>query len=140
MGTMYIGGYAIECVCQALVCYYQACLETPIKGAKAHRLSTYLGVTPRYLAPDITRNLTLPGPLKDAWQDVSTYWMCNYLRYNFNDGIEGHAKIFIEQVLIVHGYLSREIVTKLKSLGQLVNASEYEATYKSVHTQLRTLL
>ncbi|WP_242541052.1 HEPN domain-containing protein [Phormidium pseudopriestleyi] len=102
-GSMYLGGYAIECSLKSLICYKEEksnLKETKpfkdgLQGSNLHNLTQLLGnVESIEKAIELDRT----KGYKTAWTTVCSLWRSDDLRYSNKLGDEQECKNFIEAV------------------------------------------
>lgn len=107
LGSIYLGGYAVECSLKSLICYEQGednfRKTTPFKeklrGSELHNLAKLLSFSPlvqRTIKLDITKDY------EKAWNTVSSLWRNANLRYSGGLGTEKDSKDFIEAAEKLH--------------------------------------
>jgi hypothetical protein len=108
-GSVYIGGYVIECSLKALICYEEhkanfketLAFKKGLQGASLHNLAMLLSNT----SLQRTIQLDRTGKLKDAWNIIASTWINDELRYSEKLGDELKSEKFIEAVKIWHKVL-----------------------------------
>lgn len=109
-GSIYLGGYAIECSLKALICYLERknnfkdtiTFKNGLQGSELHSLVKLLRDIPkvqRAIQVDRTNGY------KDAWNTVSFLWRNDELRYSEKTGDEEESKHFIQAVKLLHQFL-----------------------------------
>lgn len=109
-GSIYLGGYAIECSLKSLICYEEnknnfkdtRIFNKGLQGSELHSLTKLLSSL-----PSIQRTIALDrtNSYKDAWNTVSSLWRNDELRYSDTDGKEEESQRFIKAVKILHQFL-----------------------------------
>lgn len=109
-GSIYLGGYAIECSLKSLICYEQAqnnfkdteIFKKGLKGSELHSLTKLLGSI-----PTLQRAIQLDrtNTYRNAWNTVSSLWRNDELRYSDKVGNEEECERFIKSVQILHQFL-----------------------------------
>ena len=109
-GSIYLGGYAIECSLKSLICYLERTnnfkdtltFKRLQGGSELHSLVKLLGDL-----PTVQRAITLyrTNGYGDAWNTVSFLWRNDELRYSEKTGDEQESKRFIQAVQILHQFL-----------------------------------
>ncbi len=108
-GSIYLGGYAIECSLKSLVCYEErknnfkdtSVFQKGLQGASLHNLVTLLEALPviqRVIQLDRT------GKYKEAWNLVTFIWRNDELRYSDKVGDEETSDKFIKAVQLLHRF------------------------------------
>ncbi|KST69923.1 hypothetical protein [Mastigocoleus testarum] len=109
-GSIYLGGYAIECSLKSLICYMEAknnfkdtqIFKNGLQGSELHsltKLSRDLPKLQRAIALDRT------NVYRNAWNTVSSLWRNDELRYSEKMGDEIESQRFIQAVKTLHGLL-----------------------------------
>ncbi len=109
-GSIYLGGYAIECSLKSLICYQERksnfkdtrTFKKGLQGSELHSLIKLL----RDL-PVVQRAITLDrtNGYQDAWNTVSLLWRNDELRYSERTGDEQESKRFIQAVQLLHQFI-----------------------------------
>lgn len=109
-GSIYLGGYAIECSLKSLICYEEGknnfkdtrIFKKGLQASELHSLAKLL----RDL-PTLQRTIALDRTniYRDAWNTVSFLWRNDELRYSESLGKEEESKRFIEAVRILHQFI-----------------------------------
>lgn len=108
LGSIYLGGYAIECSLKALICYYEdqdnfkntsPYKKGNLRGSELHNLTKLL----RY-STEVKRviNIDRTGKYQKAWDTVSTLWRSADLRYSEESGNEADSDKFIKAAKELH--------------------------------------
>ncbi len=107
LGSIYLGGYAIECALKALICYEESqdnfrntkIFKKGMRGSELHNLTKLLGYSnliQRAISLDRTKDL------ENAWKTVSNQWRNAELRYSRDLGTQTDSEKFIAAVEILH--------------------------------------
>ncbi|MBE8989073.1 hypothetical protein [Nostoc sp. LEGE 12450] len=107
LGSIYLGGYAIECSLKALICYEEGeenfkdtkIFKKGLRGSELHNLTKLLNhstLVQRAISLDRTQ------VYQNAWNTVSCLWRNAELRYSQDLGAETDSKKFIEAVEKLH--------------------------------------
>jgi hypothetical protein len=112
-GSVYLGGYAIECSLKSLICYEENknnfkdtnAFKQGIQGASLHNLAILLKQI-----PNLQRTISLDrtGKYKNAWHIITSTWVNDEIRYSDKLGSEADSKKFIQAVEILHQRLLSE--------------------------------
>ena len=112
-GSVYLGGYAIECSLCALICYQVGknnlketrLFKDGLQGASLHNLIRLLGAL-----PSVQRKIELDttGKLREAWTIITSQWQKDALRYWDRIGDEQDSKRFIDAVKLLHSFILRQ--------------------------------
>jgi hypothetical protein len=112
-GSIYLGGYAIECSLKSLICFMERennfkdtrIFKKGLQGSELHSLTKLLRDLPqiqRAIQLDRTNNY------KNAWDTISNLWRNDELRYSEKIGDEKDSKSFIEAVQLLHDFILRQ--------------------------------
>jgi len=112
-GSIYLGGYAIECSLKSLICYMERkdnfkdtqIFKQGLQGSELHSLTKLirnLNVIKRAVELDRT------NVYKNAWNTVSYLWRNDELRYSEKYGNEKDSQRFIEAVKVLHDFILRQ--------------------------------
>ncbi|MGI8503825.1 MAG: hypothetical protein ACR2LR_22230 [Hassallia sp.] len=109
-GSIYLGGYAIECSLKSLICHEEGknnfkdtkIFQKGLQGASLHNLTTLLSAL---TVVQRTIQLDRTGTYREAWNLVSSVWRNDELRYSDKTGEEEVSKKFIKAVETLHGFL-----------------------------------
>lgn len=112
-GSIYLGGYAIECSLKSLICYEEGednfkntqIYKKGMRGSELHNLTNLLRQS-KYVQRAIA--LDRSEDYKKAWDTVSTLWRNAELRYSEDLGKEKDSDRFIEAVKKLHGLFLRK--------------------------------
>jgi hypothetical protein len=109
-GSIYLGGYAIECSLKALICHEEcqsnfketSVFKQGIQGASLHNLEMLFNKI-----PSLQRTISLDrtGNYKNAWKTITSAWKNDDLRYSDKLGDESDSAKFIKAVEIWHRLL-----------------------------------
>lgn len=109
-GSIYLGGYVIECSLKSLICYLERknnfkdtrTFKKGLQGSELHSLAKLLRDV-----PEVQRAITLDrtNGYRDAWNTVSSLWRNDELRYSERIGDEEESKRFIQAVQVLHQFL-----------------------------------
>lgn len=108
-GSIYLGGYAIECSLKSLICYLEQknnfkdtqIFKKGLQGSELHSLAKLLSAldkVQRAIALDRTNGY------QDAWNTVSSLWRNDELRYSERMGDEEDSRRFIHAVQLLHQF------------------------------------
>ncbi|BAZ10319.1 hypothetical protein NIES4071_21340 [Calothrix sp. NIES-4071] len=108
-GSIYLGGYAVECSLKSLICYEErknnfkdtSVFQKGLQGSSLHNLVTLLEAL-----PVIQRAIQLDrtGKYKEAWNLVTFIWRNDELRYSDKVGDEETSDKFIKAVQLLHSF------------------------------------
>ena len=109
-GSIYLGGYAIECSLKSLICHLERkdnfkdtrIFKKGLQGSGLHSLVKLLGdlsEVQRAIKLDRTSNY------QAAWNTVSSLWRNDELRYSERMGEEEECERFIQAVKLLHQFL-----------------------------------
>lgn len=108
-GSIYLGGYAIECFLKSLICHLERkdnfkdtrMFKKGLQGSELHSLTKLIGGL-----PEIQRAIKLDrtNVYDNAWKTVSSLWRNDELRYSEKLGDEAESKRFIEAVKLLHQF------------------------------------
>lgn len=109
-GSIYLGGYVIECSLKSLICYWEG--ETNFKdtrvfkqglsGSELHSLSKLLEkVPPLQRAIELDRT----NHYRNAWNTVSSIWRNDSLRYSEKMGNEKESQRFIQAIKLLYQFI-----------------------------------
>jgi hypothetical protein len=107
LGSIYLGGYAVECSLKSFICYEEdkdnfkqtTAFRQGLRGSELHKLTKLLNCLPRVkriISTDRTKVYTI------AWSKVSTLWRNAELRYSEELGNEKDSEDFIEAAEKLH--------------------------------------
>jgi len=109
-GSIYLGGYAIECSLKSLICYKEGennlkdtrIFKEKLQGSDLHSLTKLLNeISSLQRAIQLDRT----NKYKQAWNIVSSIWRNDELRYSDKQGNEQDSKEFINAVKTLHRFL-----------------------------------
>jgi hypothetical protein len=109
-GSMYLGGYAIECSLKSLICHEDMKsnfketkpFKDGLQGSSLHNLTQLLGsVESIKKAIDLDRS----GVYKNSWNTVCSLWRSDELRYSDKVGNEQECKKFLDAVKELHQFI-----------------------------------
>lgn len=108
-GSIYLGGYAIECSLKSLICHLErknnfkdtSIFKKGLQGSELHSLTKLLGGL-----SEVQRAIKLDRTkvYENAWNTVSSLWRSDELRYSEKSGDEAESKRFIEAVKLLHQF------------------------------------
>lgn len=109
-GSMYLGGYAIECSLKSLICYEARTsnlketkpFKDGLQGSSLHNLTQLLESVEsikKAIALDRTKSY------EDEWNTVSSLWRSDELRYSDKVGQEQECKKFLDAVKKLHQFI-----------------------------------
>ncbi|MEQ9623790.1 hypothetical protein [Coleofasciculus chthonoplastes] len=109
-GSIYLGGYAIECSLKSLICYWQGesnfketrIFKQGLSGSELHSLSKLLVSVP---ALQRAIQLDRTNHYQNAWNTVSSIWRNDSLRYSEKMGDEKESQRFIQAVTLLHRFI-----------------------------------
>lgn len=109
-GSMYLGGYAIECSLKALICYLEGAnnlqdtrsFKNQEQDMRSHQLTRLVQVLPQ-LQRAIETDRT--GQYREAWEYLCTRWRTNELRYWDRQGEPDVSERFLQAVKTLHRYI-----------------------------------
>ncbi|WP_071992277.1 hypothetical protein [Leptolyngbya sp. PCC 6406] len=102
-GSIYLGGYAIECSLKSLICFDEeksnfkdtSVFKEGIQGASLHNLAILFGkISSLSRIIEIDRT----GKYKDEWKIITSTWVSNEIRYSPYLGDEKASTQFINAV------------------------------------------
>jgi hypothetical protein len=109
-GSIYLGGYAIECSLKSLICYWEGktnfkdtrVFKQGLSGSELHSLSKLLGSVPQ-----LQRRIELDrtNDYRNAWNTVSSIWRNDALRYSEKMGDEQESQRFIKAIKVLHRFI-----------------------------------
>ncbi len=102
-GSVYIGGYVIECSLKSLICYEEnqsnfkntSVFQQGLQGSSLHNLAMLFSKI-----PSLQRTISLDrtGSYRNAWNIIASVWINDELRYSDRLGDESDSTKFIEAV------------------------------------------
>ncbi|MEA5616278.1 hypothetical protein VB711_00270 [Cronbergia sp. UHCC 0137] len=112
LGSVYLGGYAIECSLKAFICYEQhqenfkktTVYRKGQRGSELHSLTKLLNSSSlkRIIQLDKTHSY------QKAWDKVSTLWRNADLRYSEASGNEEDSRRFIDAAKKLHNFFLQQ--------------------------------
>jgi len=109
-GSIYLGGYVIECSLKSLICYWETksnfkdtrIFKQGLSGSELHSLSKLLGSVP---ALQRAIQLDRTNHYRDAWNTVSSIWRNDSLRYSEKMGDEKESQRFIQAITLLYQFI-----------------------------------
>jgi len=109
-GSIYLGGYAIECSLKSLICDREGktnfkdtrVFKRGLSGSQLHSLSKLLESVP---ALQRAIELDRTNRYRDAWNTVSGIWRNDSLRYSDKIGDEQESQRFIKAIKVLHRFI-----------------------------------
>lgn len=109
-GSIYLGGYAIECSLKSLICDREGktnfkdtrVFKQGLSGSQLHSLSKLLESVP---ALQRAIELDRTNRYRDAWNTVSSIWRNDSLRYSEKMGDEKESQRFIQAITLLYQFI-----------------------------------